>query len=100
MATASTLATPFGHADLQSRAPTSPGLGRELAWAPCSRLSSPARAAASSVSADMPHHYLVEPGLDLQGPFHRLARFDAARALDLHRVVLQHAAGAAAQQHD
>src|SRR6201999_3814013 len=99
MATASTIASTFGHADLQIRAPTSPALGRELAWAPCSRLSSPVRAAASSVSADMPHYLLVEPGLDLQGPLHRRAGLDTARALDLHRVVLQHAAGTAAEQH-
>src|ERR1700760_1692347 len=95
IATAST----FGHEACQTLAPMSPALGRDRWRAMSSRLSSPARAAASSVSADMPHHLFVQPGLDLQGALHGLAGVDAARPLGGHVEVLQHAAGAAAEQH-
>src|ERR1700759_885053 len=98
----STIATasPFGHEACQTLAPMSPALGRDRWRAMSSRLSSPARAAASSVSADMPHHLFVQPGLDLQGALHRLAGLEAPRALAGHVEVLQHAAGTPAEQHD
>src|ERR1700742_4776577 len=95
IATAST----FGHEACQTLAPMSPALGRDRWRAMSSRLSSPARAAASSVSADMPHHLFVQPGLDLQGTLDRLAGIDAARSLGGDTTVLQPAAGAAAEQH-
>src|ERR1700677_2364596 len=99
MASASTMARTFGHSERQTLAPTSLALGRELPpELVTSRLSSPARAAASSASADMPHHLFVQPVLDLQGAFHRLTGLKAPRALAGHVEFLQHAAGPAAEQ--
>src|SRR6202012_452862 len=98
---ASTIATAssFGHSDCQTVPPISPALRRGFCRGTASRLSSPARAAASSVPADMPHHLFVQPGLDLHGPLHRLAGVDAARALAGHVELFQHAAGTAAEQY-